>query len=126
MKYLTCDDSSSLELHAESSAVLARDVREGLDYGPRASAPKWVAVYSSDRPSVPQRRTTILAYVIAVLGFVMICGGIYSFFDLWNARAPLRHYAITIGMICGGFAMGGIAQALRLLLVIVYAIHPPQ
>jgi hypothetical protein len=46
-------------------------------------------------------RTTILAYVIAVLGFVMICGGVYSFFDLWNARAPLRHYAITIGMICG-------------------------
>ena len=41
--------------------------------------------------------TTILAYVIAVLGFVMICGGIYSFFDLWNARAPLRHCAITIG-----------------------------
>ena len=68
--------------------------------------------------------TTILAYVIAVLGFVMICGGIYSFFDLWNARAPLRHYAITIGMICGGFAMGGMAQALRQLLVLVYAIPP--
>jgi hypothetical protein len=69
-------------------------------------------------------RTTILAYVIAVLGLVMICGGIYSFFDLWNARAPLRHYAITIGLICGGFAMGGIAQALRQLLVLVYAIPP--
>jgi hypothetical protein len=63
-------------------------------------------------------RTTILAYVIAVLGFVMICGGVYSFFDLWNERAVLRHYAITIAMICGGFAMGGIAQALRLLLAI--------
>ena len=69
-------------------------------------------------------RTTILAYVIAVLGFVMICGGIYSFFDLRNARAPLRHYAITIGMFCGGFAMGGIAQALRLLVAIVHTIPP--
>jgi hypothetical protein len=64
-------------------------------------------------------RTTILAYVIAVLGFVMICGGVYSFFDLWNARATLRHYAITIRMICG-FAVGGIAQALRLLVAIVH------
>ena len=69
-------------------------------------------------------RTTILAYVIAVLGFVTICGGLYSFFDLWNARAPLRLYAITIGMICGGFAMGGIAQALRLLVAIVHTIPP--
>jgi hypothetical protein len=34
-------------------------------------------------------RTTILAYVIAVLGFVMIVGGVYSFFDLWNERATL-------------------------------------
>jgi hypothetical protein len=49
----------------------------------------------------------------------MICGGVYSFFDLWNARATLRHYAITIGMICGGFGLGGIAQALRLLVTIV-------
>jgi hypothetical protein len=64
-------------------------------------------------------RTTVFAYVIGVLGFVMICGGVYSFFDLWNARAPLRHYAITIGMICGGFGLGGIAQALRLLVTIV-------
>jgi hypothetical protein len=69
-------------------------------------------------------RTTILAYVITVLGFVMICGGIYSFFDLWNARATVRHYAITIGMFCGGFAMGGIAQALRLLVGIAQTIQP--
>ncbi len=69
-------------------------------------------------------RTTILAYVIAVLGFVMICGGIYSFFDLWNERAAPRHYAITIGMICLGFGMGGIAQALRVLVGIAYAIQP--
>jgi hypothetical protein len=50
----------------------------------------------------------------------MICGGVYSFFNLWNARATLRHYAITIGIICGGFAMGGIEQALRLLVAILH------
>jgi hypothetical protein len=54
--------------------------------------------------------TTILAFVIAVLGFVMICAGVYSFFDLW--------------MICGGFAMSGIAQGLRLLVAIANAIQP--
>jgi len=69
-------------------------------------------------------RTTILAYVIAILGFIMICGGAHSFFDLWNERAVLRHYAVTIGTICGGFAMGGIAQALRLLVAIAHAIEP--
>jgi hypothetical protein len=67
-------------------------------------------------------RTTILACVIASLGVVMICGGVYSFFDLWNGRATLRHYAITIGMFCGGFAMGGIAQTLRLLVAIAHVI----
>jgi hypothetical protein len=43
---------------------------------------------------------------------------VYSFFD---------HYAITlgiIGMICGGFAMGGIAQGLRLLVAIARTIRP--
>jgi len=30
--------------------------------------------------------TTIFAYVIAVLGLAMICGGVYSFFDLWSER----------------------------------------
>jgi len=62
--------------------------------------------------------STILAYVIAVLGFVMICGGVYSFFDLWNQRATFWHYVITIGTICGGFGLLGIAQALRILVAI--------
>jgi hypothetical protein len=69
-------------------------------------------------------RTTILAYGIAVLGFVMICGGVYSFFSLWNERATVRLYAITIGLFCGGFAMGGIAQALRLMVAIAHTIQP--
>jgi hypothetical protein len=69
-------------------------------------------------------RSTIFAYVIAVLGLVMIVGGVYSFFVLWNDRATLRHYAMTVGMICGGFAMGGIAQTLRLLVAIATVIQP--
>jgi hypothetical protein len=51
-------------------------------------------------------------------------GGVYSFFDLWSERATLKYYAITLGMICGGFAMGGIAQALRLLVAIAHVIQP--
>ena len=31
---------------------------------------------------------------------------------------------MPVGMICGGFAMGGIAQTLRLLVAIVHAIQP--
>jgi hypothetical protein len=33
---------------------------------------------------------------------------------------------MAIGMICGGFAMGGIAQALRVLVDIATVIQPPH
>jgi hypothetical protein len=36
-----------------------------------------------------------------------------------SIRIPLRYYAMAIGMICGGFGMLGIAQALRLLRILV-------
>jgi hypothetical protein len=66
-------------------------------------------------------RTTILAYVIAFLGLVMIGTGAWTLFNLFGERdrgpVPQRYYAMAIAMICIGFAMGGIAQALRLLLV---------
>jgi hypothetical protein len=66
-------------------------------------------------------RTTILAYFIACLGLVMIAGGIWGLFDLFRqaVRIPMRYYAMAIGMICGGFAMVGLAQAMRLLLILV-------
>jgi hypothetical protein len=65
-------------------------------------------------------RTIILAYAIAFMGLVMIGGGLWGLFLLIGAtaRPPLRYYAMTIGMISGGLAMGGLAQALRLLLAI--------
>ena len=63
--------------------------------------------------------TTILAWLIAILGLLMIAGGVWDVVDLWNQRRqtviPLRNWGIAIGMICGGFGMLGIAQALRLL-----------
>jgi hypothetical protein len=64
--------------------------------------------------------TTILAYVIASLALVMIGGGVWGLFDLQRARVhvPLRYYGMVIGMICGGFGMGGIAQGLRVLVAI--------
>jgi hypothetical protein len=70
-------------------------------------------------------KTTVLAYVIAFLGLVMIVGGLWGLFYLQGqARAiPLRYYAMAIGMICGGFAMGGVAQALRILLDLVAAVE---
>ena len=58
----------------------------------------------------------------------MIAGGVWGLFHLLREgarlRIRLRHYAMAIGMICVGFAMGGIAQALRLL-VGMAAVIPP-
>jgi hypothetical protein len=66
-------------------------------------------------------RTIILAFAIAFMGLVMIGGGLWGLLLLVGAtfRPPLRYYAMTIGMISGGLAMVGLAQALRLLLVII-------
>lgn len=35
-------------------------------------------------------RTAILAYVIALLGLIMIGGGIWRLFHLWGQRAQIR------------------------------------
>jgi hypothetical protein len=65
-------------------------------------------------------RTTILAYVIAFMGLIMIGGGVWGLFLLLkiSGRRPFRYFAIAIGMMAGGLAMVGLAQALRLLVVI--------
>jgi len=64
--------------------------------------------------------TLILAYVIAVLGLIIIGGGIWLLFDLFRqtVRSPLRYYWRAVGMICGGVAMVGLAQVLRLLVLL--------
>jgi len=65
-------------------------------------------------------RTLILAWVIGLLGLIMIGGGIWGVFDLFRqtARAPLRSYGPAISMICGGVAMVGLARVLYLLLLL--------
>jgi hypothetical protein len=72
--------------------------------------------------------TTILAYVIAAVGLATILAGGWSLVMLTIQDYPRgdldfrdldsRQYAVAIAMIAGGFAMVGIAQALRLLLLI--------
>jgi hypothetical protein len=66
-------------------------------------------------------RTTVLAYVIAVVGFVMLMFGAWGLFVLNNAEidVALTDEAIVFGLIGGGLAMIGVAQALRLLLVVM-------
>src|SRR5260370_38066398 len=46
--------------------------------------------------------------------------GVWGLFLLvkTSVRPPLRYFAMAIGMISGGFAMEGLAQALRLLVAI--------
>ena len=70
-------------------------------------------------------RTFILSYVIALLGLIMIGGGIWLLFDLFRqtVRAPQRYYWRAVGMSCGGVAMLGLAQALRLLIFIFLLTH---
>jgi hypothetical protein len=66
-------------------------------------------------------RTTILAYVMAVVGLITIIAGTWALLLLSTAampRVPLRYYAMAIGMVSGGLGMVGLAQALRLLILI--------
>jgi hypothetical protein len=53
-------------------------------------------------------RTFILAWVIAVLGLVMIVSGIGGVVGLYRQteRAPLKSYGGAISMICGGVGRG--------------------
>ena len=60
-------------------------------------------------------RTLILAWVIGLLGLIMIGGGVWGVVDLFRqaVRAPLKSYGGATSMICGCVAMLGVAQALR-------------
>jgi putative intracellular protease/amidase len=70
-------------------------------------------------------RTFILAWVIGLLGLIMIAGGIWGVIDLFRqeVRAPLKSYGGAVSMVCGGVAMLGMAQGLRLLLVLIVLAH---
>ena len=67
-------------------------------------------------------KTTILAYVIALGGVAMIVLGLWGLYILIKERVAglrLRDYIPTINAIAVGFGLIGLAQALRLLLVLM-------
>jgi hypothetical protein len=66
-------------------------------------------------------KTTILAYVIALGGVAMIVFGLWGHYYLIKERASqlrLSNYIPTVLTIAVGFVLIGVAQALRLLLLI--------
>jgi hypothetical protein len=64
-------------------------------------------------------RTTILAFGIALVGLIMVAVGVWSLLVLQTEETVLLADLLTaMGTIAGGLAMGGLAQALRLLLEI--------
>jgi hypothetical protein len=64
-------------------------------------------------------KTTILVYVIGLGGVAMIAFGLWELYILIRERVALRHYIPTILTIAVGLVLIGLAQALRLLLVLV-------
>ena len=64
-------------------------------------------------------RTTILAFGIALVGLIMVAVGVWSLLVLEaEETVSLADFLTAMGTIAGGLAMGGLAQALRLLLEI--------
>jgi hypothetical protein len=59
-------------------------------------------------------RTTVLAYVIAAVGLLMLSFGAWGWFVLKNAEidVALTDEAIAFGLIGGGFAMIGVRASL--------------
>ena len=68
-------------------------------------------------------KTAILAYVIALGGLAMIAFGVWRLYILMKERPAesrlVRGYISMIQTIAVGFGLIGVAQALRLLLVLV-------
>jgi hypothetical protein len=64
----------------------------------------------------------ITIFVSAFAGLVMIAAGVWGGILLMSARrrirVPLRYFAIVVGMIGSGIGLLGIAQTLRLLILI--------
>jgi hypothetical protein len=69
--------------------------------------------------------TTVLAYVILLMGFITLLGGLFGALILIfeevakTGHVPFRYYAMMVGLISGGLGMIGIGQGLRLLLLIL-------
>jgi len=64
-------------------------------------------------------RTFILAWVMAVLGLIMVLWGISGAYEQYRQSERAPSYGGAVAMICGGVAMWGVAQVLRLELVLI-------
>ena len=68
--------------------------------------------------------TTALAFLILFMGFITFAGALGVLFLMFEdlvqtGRSPLRYYAMMLALISGGLSMMGMAQGLRLLLLLV-------
>ena len=69
--------------------------------------------------------TTALAFLILFMGFITFAGGalgvVFLMFEdlVRTGRSPLRYYAMMLALLSGGLSMMGMAQGLRLLLLLV-------
>ena len=69
--------------------------------------------------------TTVLAYLIMLMGFITFLGGLFGALILVfeevaeTGRVPFRYYAMMVGLISGGLGLIGIGQGLRLLLLLI-------
>jgi uncharacterized membrane protein YidH (DUF202 family) len=63
-------------------------------------------------------RTTILAYVMALGGVAMIAFGLWELYILIRERR-LRNYIPTVLTIAVGLVLIGLAQTMRLLLILM-------
>jgi len=72
--------------------------------------------------------TAILAYVIAIVGLVFVAGArdIYLLHNEETFEVTLSDYETPIRTIAGGLAMIGLAQALRLLRMLLAALSAPR
>ena len=69
--------------------------------------------------------TTALAFLILFMGVITVAGGalgvVFLMFEdlVRTGRSPLRYYAMMLALLSGGLSMMGMAQGLRLLLLLV-------
>jgi hypothetical protein len=69
--------------------------------------------------------TTPLAFLIVFMGFITFAGGAVGLLMLFFedvvdiGRVPFRYYALMVGLMSEGLGLIGIAQGLRLLLLLV-------
>jgi hypothetical protein len=71
--------------------------------------------------------TTILAWVIIILGIVSIVTGAWGGWILVRhsrfGAPPMRYWGFSVAMVAGGVGLVGVGQGLRLLLLIFGRIH---